>query len=186
MLCERCKKNEASVFYRESVNGKQKSLSLCSECADKARKSGELDDEFMNGGFMETGFFEDPFFGTDKLFGSLFGTHALPGKTSEKVKKCSLCGSTFNDLVNAGKAGCPECYKTFAEELNPTISRIHGTTSHVGGAPSTFKKSREQKEKIKSLEAELKAAVKDENYERAAEIRDELRELRGEKEGENK
>ena len=184
MLCERCKKNEASVFYRESVNGKQKSLSLCAECAEKARKAGELDDGFANGGFMNGGFFEDPFFGTDKLFGSLFGLSEPRGKTKEKVKKCSLCGATFADLVNEGKAGCPECYRTFAEELTPTVSRIHGTTSHVGGAPSTFKKSREHKEKIKALEAELKEAVKEENYERAAELRDELRDLR--EEGENK
>ena len=149
MLCERCKKNDATVFYRESVNGKQKSLSLCSECAEKAGKAGELDDEFLSGGFMKTGFFDDPFLGTDKLFGSLFGTHSLPGKTSEKVKKCSLCGATFNDLVNSGRAGCPECYKTFAEELNPTISRIHGTTSHVGGARQLSKRAENRRKRSK-------------------------------------
>lgn len=186
MLCERCKKNEATVFYRESVNGKERSLSLCGECAEKARKKGELDDGFLKSGFMSGGFFDDPFSGADKLFGSLFGLKELPSHTAEKVKKCSLCGATFSDLVNEGKAGCPECYRTFAEELSPTIGRIHGTTSHVGGAPSKFKKVREEKEKIHSLEAELKAAVKEENFERAAQLRDELRELRAGKEGETK
>ncbi len=182
MLCERCKKNEATVFYRESVNGKERSLSLCADCAEKARKKGELEDGFMKNGFFGGGFFDDPFADADKLFGSLFGVKTLPGAKTEKAKKCSLCGATFRDLMNEGKAGCPECYRTFAEEFAPTISRIHGTTSHVGGAPSAFRRNREQKEKIHTLEAELKSAVKEENYERAAQLRDELRSLRGESE----
>ncbi len=180
MLCERCKKNEAAVFYRESVNGKERSLSLCAECAKEAKKNGEIEDVFEHDNFFGSGFFDDTFSGADKLFGSLFGVRELPGRTKEKIKKCPLCGSTFSDLVNTGKAGCPECYRTFAEELSPTISRIHGTTSHVGGAPAAFKKDKEKKEKIKSLEAELKAAVKDEEYEKAAKLRDELRAARAE------
>lgn len=180
MLCERCKKNEATVFYRESVNGKERSLSLCAECAKEANKKGEIEDVFGHENFFWSGFFDDSFSEADKLFGSLFGMRELPGRTKEKVKKCPLCGSTFSDLMNSGKAGCPECYKTFSEELTPTVSRIHGTTSHVGGAPSAFRKDRELKEKIKNLEAELKAAVKDEEYEKAAKIRDELRAVRGE------
>ena len=180
MLCEKCKKNEATVFYRESVNGKEKSLSLCAKCAEEAKKKGELEDVFGNNGFLNAGFFDDTFSGADKLFGSLFGMRELPGRTRDKVRKCSLCGSTFSDLVSSGKAGCPECYRTFAEELKPTISRIHGVTSHVGGAPAAYRKDREKKEKIRNLEAELKAAVRDEEYEKAAKLRDELRAERGE------
>ena len=180
MLCEKCKKNEATVFYRESVNGKERSLALCPECAKEAKNKGEIEDVFEHESFFGSGFFDDTFAGADKLFGSLFGMRELPGRTKEKVKKCPLCGSTFSDLVNTGKAGCPECYVTFAEELSPTISRIHGTTSHVGGAPADYKKDREKKEKIRTLEAELKAAVKNEEYERAAKLRDELRAARAE------
>ena len=180
MLCERCKKNEATVFYRESVNGKERSLSLCAECAGEAKKKGEIEDVFKKDNFFGNGFFDDAFSDADKLFGSLFGVRELPGRTKEKVKKCPLCGSTFSDLVNSGKAGCPECYRTFSEELSPTISRIHGTTSHVGGAPAAYKKDREKKEKIRTLEAELKAAVKEEEFEKAAKLRDELRAARSE------
>ncbi len=180
MLCERCKKNEATVFYRETVNGKERSLSLCADCAEEAKKKGEIEDLFEKENFFGSGFFEDAFSGADKLLGSLFGIRELPGRTKEKVKKCPLCGATFSDLVNSGKAGCPECYATFSEELSPTISRIHGTTSHVGGAPAAYKKDREKKEKIKALEAELKSAVKDEEYEKAAKLRDELRAVRAE------
>ena len=41
MLCEKCSKNEATVFYREIVNGKEKKYSLCSDCAAKLEKEGK-------------------------------------------------------------------------------------------------------------------------------------------------
>jgi len=181
MLCERCKKNNATVFYRESINGKERSLSLCEKCADKARKNGELETDLLNDGF-----FSEPLGGVDKLFGSLFGFPQLVGHKSAPEKKCSLCGATFRDLMAEGKAGCPECYRTFSDELSSTISRIHGTTSHTGGAPSRFKADRDLKDKIKSLEKGIKAAVDEENYEEAARLRDELRAIRAEKGDETK
>lgn len=181
MLCERCKKNNATVFYRESINGKERSLSLCEECAEKARKNGELETEFP-----VDGFFTKPLMGVDKLFGSLFGFPQLVGQTTSDGKKCPLCGATFRDLMAEGKAGCPECYKTFSDELSSTISRIHGATAHTGGAPSRFKAGRDLKQKIRSLEKGIKTAVEEENYEEAARLRDELRAIRAEKGDEEK
>lgn len=179
MLCERCKKNDAVLFYKESVNGKEKSLALCEKCAAEAEKKGEI-------GNIS---FSDPFFShsadsIDKLFGSLFGLPQYKQKTLSASKKCSLCGATFADLVSEGKAGCPECYKVFADELADTINNIHGTTVHNGNAPSRFRHDREKKKKIKNLQDELKKAVHEEQYERAAEIRDELKALKNEEEGE--
>ena len=37
MLCEKCKKRTATVFYNENINGKTRSYSLCAECAAKMR-----------------------------------------------------------------------------------------------------------------------------------------------------
>ena len=42
MLCEKCKKNNASFFFEENINGKKRSLALCSECAEEMKKNGEL------------------------------------------------------------------------------------------------------------------------------------------------
>ncbi len=175
MLCEKCGKNQAVVFYRESVNGKEKSLSLCEHCAAEAERSGEI--EKLD---FSQGFWSDPFKDMNSIFGTLFGVPQYQKKQLGEAKKCPLCGATFQDLVSEGKAGCPECYKTFADELSGTIGRIHGATSHTGSAPGKFRAGRERRREISSLEHELKSAVSDENYERAAEIRDRLRELRGE------
>lgn len=177
MICERCKKNEATVFYKETINGKTKSYSLCAECAAEAEKAGDIETPHMDA------FFSSPSIGgIDSLFGSLFSVpHYAKRALSEgnaETKKCSLCGSAFGDLVKRGKVGCPKCYEVFADELDATIREIHGTTTHTGSAPKRFKHDRELKQKIKNLEAELKEAIKDENYERAAEIRDEVKALK--------
>ncbi|MBQ8641506.1 MAG: UvrB/UvrC motif-containing protein [Clostridia bacterium] len=178
MLCEKCGKKEATCYYRENVNGTVKSYRLCPECAAGLQKSGEI----QTGGFgedpiakMMSFFSGDDFFGGDDLFGKLMGS---PQRMPEKGKTCALCGGTFQDMVKSGKAGCPRCYETFAAELTPSIQRIHGRTVHTGQAPARFREENEKKQKIAALEAELKEAIQAENYERAAEIRDSLRDLR--------
>ena len=42
MKCEKCKQNEATFFYEETVNGKTRSYHLCRDCAEKMKESGEL------------------------------------------------------------------------------------------------------------------------------------------------
>ena len=49
MICERCKKKEATVFYEENINGATRSYSLCSECAAELNKSGDLSGLFAFG-----------------------------------------------------------------------------------------------------------------------------------------
>lgn len=183
MLCEKCKKNEATFYYHENVNGTEKTYSLCRDCADELEKKGEFKSFGSFGSEFDTFgslFAHDPFEQIDSLFGSLFApqkTRQLAEKTA--AKKCPLCGMTLSDFAREGKAGCPTCYDTFAEELEPTIGRIHGRTAHNGRSPVKFREKNELKHKIRELEAEQKEAIKAENYERAAEIRDELKNLRG-------
>ena len=175
MLCERCKKKEATFYYHENVNGTEKTYSLCRDCADELEKNGEFKTFGKDFAPFENLFFHDPL----ENIGSLFA----PAKTRQlaergNAKKCPLCGMTLADFSRDGKAGCPTCYEAFADELEPAIGRIHGRTSHNGRAPSKFREKTELKNRIRVLEAEQKEAIKTENYERAAEIRDELKNLR--------
>ena len=174
MLCEKCGKNEATFYYKENINGAEKTYHLCADCAKKLEESGEIRS-------FEENFFDsfNKIFSGDKLFGSLFAPvnarHTLG--TPEK-KKCPLCGSTFEDIVRNGKLGCPKCYEVFGEELPLTVQRIHGRTKHTGSVPKRFRAAIEQKEKIHTMEIELQEAVKNEEFEKAAELRDALRALR--------
>ncbi len=164
MKCTKCNAKEATVFYRENINGKETKYALCGDCAAAMEK--------------ETGnLFADPFGGN--LLGSLFSS--IPQKTQprKEEKKCSLCGATFRQLAENGKVGCPTCYVSFREELAPTLKRLHGTAVHRGRTPEKFQAKRSAMEKLASLEKQLKQAIETEAYEEAATLRDQIRALRG-------
>lgn len=182
MLCEKCKKNEATFYYHENNNGKTKTYKLCADCAKELEKSGEI--ESVNTDKIFDSFFEEfanPFKSMDKLFSGFFGenTGLIGSRSQTEEKKCQTCGMTLREFAESGMAGCPDCYAAFEKELAPTISRAQGKTAHVGHAPHGMREKIEAKHRIDALEKERAEAVKNENYERAAEIRDELRRLRG-------
>lgn len=184
MLCEKCKKNEATFYYHENVNGKQKTYKLCSGCAAELEKSGELGiinhEKYFDslGSFFDD--FSSPFKSLDKLLGGFFGDSGLLASKTDRQKKCPTCGMTLDEFASTGMAGCPDCYTAFEKELAPSISRVQGKSEHVGRAPAGMREKIEKRHRIELLERERKEAVKEENYERAAEIRDELKRLRGE------
>lgn len=175
MLCEKCKKNNATVFYEESINGKTRSYSLCADCAKELEKNGEISLQHT----PADGFFGTLGFGNinDSLFSSLFG---LPENTRTSQKTCPLCHATFDDFRRHGKAGCPLCYNTFADELRGTVRSIHGSVKHIGRAPAKFKKRSENRTRLSELKQKLKNAIADENFEAAAELRDQIRALESE------
>lgn len=179
MKCEKCRKNEATVFYKENINGKVKTLALCEKCSREENLDAAVDSTF-------SGMFSSPLDEMTSLFSSFLGLG--PGSLAERrTKVCPVCGTGFGEIAKTGMLGCPDCYSTFADELSQTIDRIHSSKTHVGTVPARLKKGKERKEKIKELEKELKESISEENYERAAEIRDELREIKKEEEkGESK
>ncbi len=180
MLCEKCKKRTATVFYNENINGQARSYSLCGECAAKLREMGDLEEVTS---MIDS--FADPFSMLhNDLFSGLFGIPTA--KTLSGEKKCASCGMTYSEIAHTGRVGCPECYKTFRQELSSFIQSVHGTTSHTGSVPSRHRAKKARDEELKRLRAELQDAIAKEDYERAATLRDEVRRLNadGEKKGE--
>ena len=180
MLCEKCKKRTATVFYNENINGKARSFSLCGECAAKLRDAGEVQDVTSM-----IGSFADPFSTLhDDLFGGFFG---IPSQVvSKQQKKCPECEATYAEISKLGKVGCPQCYQTFREELSGLIASVHGTTAHTGSVPARHRAKKERDLHLQSLQNQLQEAIQAEKYEKAAELRDEIKRLRleSEKEGE--
>lgn len=154
MLCTECKKNTATVFYQQTINGKVTELSLCPECAEKHG--------LLTGG---------------SLFSELFKTPSFFKPTPQAHKCCTLCGSNENDFIKDGKVSCPECYTVFAEELAAPIKRIHGNVSHIGRAPAKFKKIYDKKRELDELKRKLEEAIQNEEYEQAAVLRDKIRDI---------
>ena len=180
MLCEKCKKRTATVFYNENINGNVCSYSLCGECAAKLHEKGEIQDITSM-----IGSFADPFSELqDHFFSGFFG---LPSqKALHGERKCPECGSSYHEIASSGKVGCAQCYDTFAEELSRSIQSIHGTTSHTGTVPARQRAKQERSEWIKKLKKDLQDAVRREDYEAAAKLRDEIRQLEQNEEKEDK
>ncbi len=158
MICDKCSKNEATLHYTQIVNGKKMEQHLCSECAGKMENTFTFDDIFKN----------------------VFNINGI-GSYGRKVLKCEDCGLTIDELNKTGKLGCAKCCETFGDALEPALKNIHSGTVHKGKRPgksvSLTPKIEEKVDKRAELEAKLKEAIASEEYEKAAEIRDILRNM---------
>jgi protein arginine kinase activator len=193
MKCDQCEQ-EATVHELRVVGGKKVERHLCERCARKqgiaaqaqaTPVSPEMIQKYMTA--MQQQAPNPPQAGAPKP------AHAAP---LVKIDTCPGCGTGYLEFRQSGLLGCPQCYKAFEAQLGPLLERAHeGGTHHtgrlpkraLGGAtnPSAPKQapptppSPEQVRagRVSSLKKQLDEAVKAEQYEKAAKIRDELRGL---------
>lgn len=161
MLCENCKKNMATTHFHQVINGEEKEFYLCDECADSLGVK-----PFINPVMIDFGDF----------LGQVFGQTAKVLNPSEsQIRKCEMCGATFEDIVKTGKAGCSNCYTEFYSQLLPSIQRIHGKTEHTGKISKNAGESAKIKSELKKLTNELNKAIEEQRFEYAAELRDKIK-----------
>ena len=160
MLCDICKKNVATVHLTQMVEGKTKKVDLCEACS----KEKGVDDP--------TGFSL-----ADLLLG-LGAAQEIEQASAGGEIKCPHCGFTQADFKKAGRLGCSECYKVFAEGLESLLKTMHKGTKHVGKVPQVFRQSQDLADKLKSLQKKLEKAIANEDFETAATLRDEVKALR--------
>jgi len=157
MICDVCKNNPATVFLTQIVEGKMQKVNLCEGCA---KEKGVSD---------PTGF---------ALADLLLGIGAAEEIEKGPVgQRCPACGFSQNDFKKTGRLGCSVCYDTFADGLGSLIKAMHKGPRHVGKVPARLIRTLERDARIRQLRGELEAAVSAENYEDAAQLRDQLREL---------
>jgi len=169
MVCDECKKNEATIHFTQILNNKVTKFNLCPECA---REKGIILPSF------DEALFEGPHFALASLLAGLSDIGAPYALEKPKVaKKCPNCKSTYDDFRSSGRLGCSECYATFRNELLPLLRRLHGSVQHTGRVSLPKAKVGERTREIMELRKELQKAVEKEEYERAAVIRDKIKEL---------
>jgi len=161
MKCNVCNENEATVHLTQIVGEKMQKVDLCEACS-KEKGVGD-----------PTGFSL-----ADMLLG--LGASQEIEEAGGADAKCPSCGYTHADFKKAGRFGCPECYQTFADGLEQLLKPMHKGLRHTGKAPRGRKRSRGLEQKIFTLEKKLEKAVASENYEQAAEFRDEIKAMRAE------
>ncbi len=169
MLCQNCKKNEATTHIKRVFAGERTENHLCRDCA-------------VSLGFGDI--FDDLSFSMPSIFSSFFDD-AVFALGDSRSARCEKCGSSFDDIVKSGKVGCADCYKKFYSELMPSIQRIHGKVKHSGSVPEIVAhpitpKEKTAQEKITELEEELAKAIEEQNFEKAAVLRDKIKDLKGE------
>lgn len=163
MLCQNCGKKEATSHFKRIINGEKTESHLCADCA----ASMGYDTMFSSFGLS---------FGD--LFSSFLGDIPV-SRLSSKVLRCEKCGCSFDDIAKNAMVGCADCYKTFYDKLEPTIKRIHGNTNHCGKVPQGAGEEVKTAHKITELKAQLNRAIDEQNFERAAQLRDEIKALEG-------
>ena len=161
MRCERCGEREAVVHLHQVAGGEVTKVHLCEPCAAEQGITGA---EAVS---------KTP-------LGQLVAALGKPAEAGAEAgaEACPACGATLEDFRTTGRLGCAECWNAFAGPLRGLLRRLHGATHHrgeqylAGGGPGT-----DPDALARELRSRLQAAVAEENFELAAELRDRLQGL---------
>ncbi|HUS48305.1 MAG TPA: UvrB/UvrC motif-containing protein [Phycisphaerae bacterium] len=157
MKCDKCGK-PATVYLTEIVDGQKTQKHLCEDCAAsegitvKANVPiSQLLEEFI----LQTA-----------------------GGQQLSEMRCDVCGITFKEFRQHGLLGCPNDYEVFSKPLDSLLQRAHdGATQHIGKVPAYADGEQTRQASILRLRAELRLAIAAEDYERAASLRDQIKEM---------
>lgn len=168
MICQECKERPASLHFTKVVNGEKTVVQLCEHCA---QEKGEM--FLLEGG---SGFSIN-----DLLAGLLnpsFQNTSPHSALASQIIQCDGCGMTYQQFANIGRFGCANCYDAFREQLIPILKRLHsGNIVHGGKVPARIGGSLHLKKQIQELKGQLAALIEQEEFEKAAEVRDQIRSL---------
>jgi len=157
MLCQRCKKASATVHVTDLV-GEPKELHLCEQCA------------------LEEGITAKSPVPINALLEDFIKQQVATQEMSDLT--CPECGTSFLQFRQQGVLGCPHDYDAFESALMPMIAQAHeGATRHVGKVPNKASSTQKKQHLVLKLRRELDEAVEKEDYETAARLRDQLKEL---------
>ena len=163
MQCQVCNKKEATIHLTEINDGVRSEMHICEHCAHQEGLS--VHSQVPINELLTNLLSVQP---TDE---ELFG----PADESES---CPHCGFTLESFKKEAMLGCPEDYQVFEKSLAPLIQKAqNGQTVHCGKVPSRTPIDTKQQMKLTNLKNQLDSAIKAEDYETAAKLRDKIAEL---------
>lgn len=165
MLCQLCKKREATVCINVDMNGVKTQQFICEICAEEHKlRENPSGDTIL------------------KLLGEIKKADA---EREAQISKqcpdifCNQCGMEYKDFKKYGQVGCEKCYEVFEKPLSSVIKAVTLPT----GTKNEDQPAK-QPNKMLMLQLQLKRCIEEENYEEAAKIRDSINELRAQSTGE--
>lgn len=162
MKCENCGKNEVTFVYQSNINGKVTEKHLCSECAEKLGYSQRVatHSQRMMQSFFGNSFFDDFFSPMPSLMGRM--TRMLEDPFDD----------FFADMPALGAAPAQQEDQSQQKQDDLVGKEEQGRFAYM--------------RQMNALKMEMKKAVHQENFERAAELRDQIRALEHKEQKESK
>jgi protein arginine kinase activator len=154
MKCHHCD-NQATVHLTQILNGQMHKMDLCESCA---QAKGVTNPENLS-------------------ISNLMDKVDMDTDNSGTAMVCESCGTTHQEFKKGGRLGCEACYHVFRPVLDPLLDGMHAGTKHLGKIPSGSASRVKFERSVDTLKTELKDAVEKEDYEKAALVRDKLKEL---------
>lgn len=160
MLCDQCRERDAVLNLTQIVENVVTQLHLCEKCA------------------AERGIETTVSMPKSALGGFLQAAQQQAAQIAGDAARCAYCGTSLRDFRASGRLGCAQCYGAFEHSLRDLLRRVHGSSKHVGrqyrppaaGAP-------DRDSALDDLRARLQAAIRSEEFEAAASLRDQIRTL---------
>ena len=163
MLCQVCKQREATIHLTEITNGVRNEMHICQICA------------------AEQGIAVKSQMPINELLSNLLSSQPSESELidpAEKKLSCPECGFELDDFGKKALMGCPGDYELFKKTLMPLITKAHdGNDCHCGKKPTKVPAEDKNRIKLTEMNKQLAEAVKTENYELAARLRDKITEL---------
>ncbi|MBQ4377787.1 MAG: UvrB/UvrC motif-containing protein [Treponema sp.] len=160
MICDLCGENEAVLFIEQTNENTKRKLNLCFECA---RMNGVSPDSKTIGRSLAL------------LFDSILGRNKTQKAKDDRV--CPVCGASVSEIKMTRRAGCPECYSIFKNEVSEVFTKIGVLPPYKGTLPKRLKNFRSVLTDRIVIQAKLEESLKHEDYEKAAVYRDYLKAL---------
>jgi len=163
MQCQICTKKTATIHLTEITNGVRTELHFCEQCA------------------VQQGIAAKSQISVNELLGNLLSSQPTDEELTglaEAETTCPECGFQLSQFRKEGVLGCPNDYVLFEKALLPLIEQAHnGKTGHCGKVPARVPQEVKNQIESANLREQLKTAIKLEDYERAAQLRDELKKI---------
>ena len=170
MICQNCQKSVAQVHVTEITETAPSSAGdepvrhvqeqhLCETCANT------MDLPHMPA--------------VKKTMGEIWKLLQLSAQQTRKKSgvACPDCGMTLEEFRKKGRLGCAKDYEVFKGHILELLERVHGSRAHVGRLPGTSAAEVERQKRMNDLRHELEVAIREEAYENAARLRDEIKGL---------
>ncbi len=154
MRCSFCGKQEATFRVEQTFGEEQTVHWVCVDCAEMAGLLTELPPRMPR---------------PAELFEELL----IGGEDGGEEKLCPQCGTTYRDLRDQGRLGCPDCYTHFHQEIDALIGTAGNAYS--GSLPARLESLKTFYVDREALREQLRSALDHERYEEAAHLRDAIR-----------